>query len=300
MDPRGERRIRKARGKRAGAHLRCAREGREVRPVVFLRDDHARRGDRERGLPRRRRLLRVQRAAGRARDDRPRARLRRQGRARALRGGVGPAVAGAPREIEARRAAADPRRGARANRQDRVEQDREPRRGREAGRRAQQDGRDRGRRQRERALRDHAGVDAGGAARRRLQVRAALSRSPGAVILAAFQFAPAPGDVARNAAAVERGLRAAAAKGARLVALPELWPTSFAYGYLKAALASTQRALESARAVSRELCLVVVGSALADSGRARPLNLGHVIDRGDVLARYAKAHLFTPTHEDKG
>ncbi|HKE00063.1 MAG TPA: nitrilase-related carbon-nitrogen hydrolase [Planctomycetota bacterium] len=120
------------------------------------------------------------------------------------------------------------------------------------------------------------------------------------MILAAFQFAPAPGDAARNAAAVERGLRAAAAKGARLVALPELWPTSFAYGDLKAALASTQRALESARAVSRELGLVVVGSALADSGRARPLNLGHVIDRGDVLARYAKAHLFTPTHEDKG
>src|SRR4030095_6736244 len=120
------------------------------------------------------------------------------------------------------------------------------------------------------------------------------------VILAAFQFAPEPGDAARNAAAVERGLRAAAAKGAKLVALPELWPTSFAHGELKAAIASTHDAIERVRAVSRELGLVVVGSARAESGRARPLNLGHVIDRGDVLARYAKAHLFTPTHEDKG
>jgi len=120
------------------------------------------------------------------------------------------------------------------------------------------------------------------------------------MIVAAFQFEPAPGDVSKNLASVERGLREAAARGARVVGLPEIWPTSFAYGDLPRALTETERAIQRVRELSRELGLVVVGSAIAPSGSASPLNLGHVIDGGDVVARYAKVHLFTPTHEDKG
>ncbi len=120
------------------------------------------------------------------------------------------------------------------------------------------------------------------------------------VRVAAFQFSPVAADAERNADAVERGLREAAASGVRLVGLPELWPTSFAFGDPARAIEATDRALQRVRALSRELGLVVVGSGLAASGRERPLNLGHVVDRGDVVARYAKVHLFTPTHEDRG
>ncbi|HKE01943.1 MAG TPA: nitrilase-related carbon-nitrogen hydrolase, partial [Planctomycetota bacterium] len=119
------------------------------------------------------------------------------------------------------------------------------------------------------------------------------------MIVAAFQFAPVPANPDRNADSVEKGLREAASRGARVVGLPELWPTSFAFGDVGAALAGTERALARVRALSRELGIVVVGSALAESGRERPLNLAHVVDGGEIVARYAKVHLFTPTHEDK-
>lgn len=117
--------------------------------------------------------------------------------------------------------------------------------------------------------------------------------------VAAFQFAPLPADPDANARRAEEGLREAAARGARIVGLPEMWATSFAFGDAAEALAGTQRALERVRRVSRELDLVVVGSALGDSGKPRPLNLGHVIDRGELAATYAKVHLFTPTREER-
>jgi predicted amidohydrolase len=120
------------------------------------------------------------------------------------------------------------------------------------------------------------------------------------VIVAAYQFSPVPADPARNAASVERGLREAAARGAKIVGLPEMWPTSFAHGSLASALEGTERAIQRVRELSAELGLVVIGSGPADSGRDRPLNLAHVVDRGDVVARYAKVHLFTPTHEERG
>jgi predicted amidohydrolase len=119
------------------------------------------------------------------------------------------------------------------------------------------------------------------------------------VIVAAFQFAPEPENAQRNATIVERGLREAAARGARVVGLPEMWPTSFVFGPVSRALEGTAAALDRLRAVSKELHLVVVGSALGDSGREKPLNLGHVIDNGDIVSSYAKVHLFTPTREER-
>jgi predicted amidohydrolase len=119
------------------------------------------------------------------------------------------------------------------------------------------------------------------------------------LIVAAFQFAPEPEDTERNWAIVERGLREAAARGARVVGLPEMWPTSFAFGEASRALARTNAVLARLRQVSKELRLVVVGSALGDSGQAKPLNLGHVLDSGDIVLSYAKVHLFTPTREER-
>lgn len=116
--------------------------------------------------------------------------------------------------------------------------------------------------------------------------------------IAAFQFAPVPGDAAANTAKVEAALRSAAEKNIKLVGLPEMWPTSFAFGDEGRALDATERAVERICTLSKELSLVIVGSALARSGGAKPYNSAHVVDGGSVIYQYAKTHLFLPTRED--
>lgn len=103
-----------------------------------------------------------------------------------------------------------------------------------------------------------------------------------------------------NVALVEAGLRAAAREGVALVVLPEMWPTSFpvAETDVDAATMANARAVEHVRACTRELDLVVAGSALHARERARPTNRWHLIERGEIVASHDKIHLFTPTAED--
>ena len=100
-----------------------------------------------------------------------------------------------------------------------------------------------------------------------------------------------------NLAGVLAGLERAAAGGARLVVLPEMWPTSFEPGAGEEALARTERALERVREASRRLALVVCGSAYGATGGPLLANRSHVIDRGEVVAWHDKVHLFSPTAE---
>jgi len=122
--------------------------------------------------------------------------------------------------------------------------------------------------------------------------------------IAALQFDVRRGDVSANLARVEAGLRAAAVEGVELVALPEMWPTSFVE--LEQGvdwLAPTEAAVARVRALSRELDLVVCGSAFARAkapfGGASelPLNRLTVFDGGEIALEYDKVHLFTPTGE---
>lgn len=104
-------------------------------------------------------------------------------------------------------------------------------------------------------------------------------------------------DAAANLAAAERGLRAAADAGARLVVLPEMWPTSFPpEGGTPARLDETDAAWERVRELSRELELVVAGSGFGRTGDL-PSNRMLVLDRGEVASAYDKVHLFSPTAE---
>jgi len=119
--------------------------------------------------------------------------------------------------------------------------------------------------------------------------------------IAALQFDVRRGDVPANLARVEAGLRAAAVEGVELVALPEMWPTSFVELEDGADwLAPTEAAVARVRALSRELDLVVCGSAFARApGAERNLPLNHltVFDGGEIALEYDKVHLFTPTGE---
>lgn len=117
---------------------------------------------------------------------------------------------------------------------------------------------------------------------------------------AAFQFDVRPLDVAANLAAVEDALSRAAANEVDLVCLPEMWPTSFPAGEGPdaALLDESERALERVRKLSGELDLFVAGSAYgpAPAGQ-RPTNRLHLFASGQIVARYDKVHLFTPTAE---
>ena len=115
---------------------------------------------------------------------------------------------------------------------------------------------------------------------------------------ACFQFDVRAGDVDHNLREVESGLREAHERGCDLVVLPEMWPTSFPAGEdIESQLTATERALEQVAAWTRELPLVVSGSAFGRTSRL-PTNRWHLIESGRVIAAYDKGHLFTPTAED--
>lgn len=116
---------------------------------------------------------------------------------------------------------------------------------------------------------------------------------------AALQFDVRRGEVERNLAAVERGLRSAAEAAVELVVLPEMWPTSFVAGGDPAAWQrATDAAVERVGELSRELGVVVAGSAFGAAGRGEaPRNRLTVFDRGERVLVYDKLHLFSPTAE---
>ncbi|WP_419190512.1 carbon-nitrogen hydrolase family protein [Saltatorellus ferox] len=107
------------------------------------------------------------------------------------------------------------------------------------------------------------------------------------------------GAVDANLAAVMAGVRAAAEAGAQLVAVPEMWPTSFVPGASAQDLRESVAAVESLAQLAGELGIVVVGSAFGPVGGEAPLpsNRAHVLGEGRVLAFHDKVHLFSPTAE---
>jgi predicted amidohydrolase len=117
-------------------------------------------------------------------------------------------------------------------------------------------------------------------------------------LCACVQFDVRRGDVARNRSAAVAGLRQAAAQGARLAVLPELWTTSFVPevgdGLLAESLAAEQEVID----LSGELGLVIVGGGIEREGSAT-YNRALVIDSGAVLGRYRKVHLFSVNAEQR-
>jgi predicted amidohydrolase len=103
-------------------------------------------------------------------------------------------------------------------------------------------------------------------------------------------------DRARNLAAAERLVRAAAAAGAELVALPEKW-NLLASGEEMAAGAEPLDgpSLGAARGWARELGVHLLAGSIAERGEdgARPFNASVLIGPdGEDLAAYRKIHMF--------
>ena len=102
------------------------------------------------------------------------------------------------------------------------------------------------------------------------------------------------GDKARNLEAAERLVRAAAADGAELVALPEKW-NLLAPGEALAAGAEPLDgpSLSAARGWARELGIHLLAGSVAERGEEKAFNTSVLIGPdGEDLAVYRKIHLF--------
>lgn len=129
--------------------------------------------------------------------------------------------------------------------------------------------------------------------------------------IAALQFDVRRGDVERNLQTVSDGLRRAAADGVSLVALPEMWPTSFPgpESDLEAQTRASERAVQTVAKLAGELDLVVCGSSFgsidpderdataAATGERKAANRWQMFDGARCVAAYDKVHLFSPTAE---
>lgn len=115
---------------------------------------------------------------------------------------------------------------------------------------------------------------------------------------ACVQFDVASGDVAANILSMQNGIEEAAAAGARLCVLPELWSTSFLSEFDDTIFSRATKAEEVLQEISRKHSLVVVGSTIEAVGN-QVFNTARVYQRGEVLASYRKIHLFSTNQEHR-
>ncbi|KAA0889815.1 carbon-nitrogen family hydrolase [Oryzomonas rubra] len=115
---------------------------------------------------------------------------------------------------------------------------------------------------------------------------------------AAIQFNVRQGAVDANLAHVREALRRAAAQGANLVVLPEMWSSGFAYKSLNELAQRTAGIVEELLALSRDLKLVIVGSMPEPNGD-KVFNTVFLADNGTLAGVYRKIHLFSLLGEDR-
>ena len=101
-------------------------------------------------------------------------------------------------------------------------------------------------------------------------------------------------DTDRNLATADRLVREAAARGARLVVLPEKWPALGAADVVAAAAQPLDGpALTWARQVAAELRIDLVAGSVTEAADPRPHNTSvHVGPDGSVRGAYRKLHMF--------
>jgi predicted amidohydrolase len=121
---------------------------------------------------------------------------------------------------------------------------------------------------------------------------------PRTLTVAAVQFNIHLGDVEANWQTAAAGLRRAAAQGAKLAVLPEMWSSGYDYRQLAALATQSPEILTRLQALSSELGLTIVGS-LAESDGGKVCNTAWVIDQGAIVGKYRKLHLFSTMGEDR-
>ena len=125
-----------------------------------------------------------------------------------------------------------------------------------------------------------------------------------AMRIALVQWAPVPGDPARNLVDALRGIDEAAERGADLIVLPELWDSGCGPGLADDVRAAAEpldgpRGTALADAARRHAVWLCAGS-VCEAVEGGVANTALLYDRSGVLvATHRKAHLYTPGGEDR-
>ena len=115
---------------------------------------------------------------------------------------------------------------------------------------------------------------------------------------AAVQFNLQLGDVDANIESALAGVEQAAAAGAQLAVLPEMWSTGYDYRRLADLAERTPGVIERLCSVSKTHGIVLVGS-LPEKQGDKLYNMATVIDNGEVKGAYRKLHMFSTMGEDR-
>jgi predicted amidohydrolase len=115
---------------------------------------------------------------------------------------------------------------------------------------------------------------------------------------AAIQFNVKQGDVDANLAYVREALTRAAAQGANLAVLPEMWSSGFSYRNLNELALRTQGIVDELLELSKRLKLVIIGSMPEPNGD-KVFNALYVLDNGSLAGVYRKMHLFSLLGEER-
>ena len=118
-------------------------------------------------------------------------------------------------------------------------------------------------------------------------------------LAAALQFRVDVADVPSNRERAVRLIGEAAKRGARLCVLPEMWSTGFAEERLLPLSRTTPEVLHELRSLAARLKVVVAGSLPERVGRGVYNTFYVVNSTGVVTGEYRKAHLFSPSGEDR-
>lgn len=119
----------------------------------------------------------------------------------------------------------------------------------------------------------------------------------GKIHAAAVQFTISVGDIDANITKMTEAVTKAAADGARLIVLPEMWSTGYSYRNLPELAARTGEVVDLIKEISRKKGLVIAGS-LPEPHGAKVYNTAYLVDNGEVKATYRKMHLFSLMKED--
>jgi predicted amidohydrolase len=115
---------------------------------------------------------------------------------------------------------------------------------------------------------------------------------------AAVQFNIKLGDIDANLATACAAIARVAAQEVQLAVLPEIWSTGFAYRELNELARRTPEVLDEMCRLSALHDMVIVGS-LPEPDGDKVCNTAYIIDRGKVVEKYRKIHLFSLMNEDR-
>lgn len=113
---------------------------------------------------------------------------------------------------------------------------------------------------------------------------------------ASIQFDIKLGDIDSNLSYVLSETKRLSKEDARLIVLPEMWNTGYAWRKLGGLSERTPEILEELKRASKKGS-IIIGSIPEKYGNDI-YNTAYVIDSGRLIGKYRKIHLFTPMKED--